>query len=63
MIKVNLVSISRDMVGDVANVRAEIMEDTRGYFRVVDTIEVDIVSGARIPNEELQTKILEIYNV
>ena len=62
MIKVNLLCISRDMVGDMATVRAEIMEDTKGYFRVVDTIEVDIVSGARIPSEELQTKVLEIYN-
>jgi len=62
MIKVNLVSISRDLVGDLATVRAEIMEDTKGFFRVIDTIEIDIVSGARIPDDELQIKILEIYN-
>jgi hypothetical protein len=60
--RVVILSTSRDMVGDLVTVRAEIQEQATGYWRVKDTIEVDVEGGARMEDEELADKVMEIYN-
>ena len=59
---IKIQSISRDMVGDLATVRAEIHEHRTGYTRVKDTIEIDITGGARMSDAQLIAKIEEIYH-
>ncbi len=59
---IKILSTSRDMVGDVATIRAEIHEQRAGFTRVKDTIEIEITGGARMPEEEIITRIREIYH-
>jgi hypothetical protein len=59
---IKILSTSRDMVGDIATIRAEIHEPHAGYMRVKDTIEVEITGGARMNDAELATRIKEIYH-
>jgi hypothetical protein len=62
MIKVNITSLAQDLVGNVATVRADIMENAGAFFRVKDSIEVEIEGGARMTHAELEEKLLEVYN-
>ena len=62
MTKIKITSLARDMVGDLATVRAEIMEDAGGYFRVKDTIELEIEGGARMNDAQLETIVKERYH-
>ncbi len=59
---IKIQSVSRDMVGDQATVRAEIHEQRAGFTRVMDTIEIEITGGARMREEEIITRIREIYH-
>ena len=58
---IKIFSTSRDMVGDVATIRAEIHEPRAGFTRVKDTIEVEITGGARMDDAQLVARIKEIY--
>jgi len=58
---IKITSTSRDMVGDVATIRAEIHEPRAGFTRVKDTIEVEITGGARMDDAQLVARIKEIY--
>ena len=59
---IKILSTSRDMVGDVATIRAEIHEPRAGYMRVKDTIEIAIEGGARMDDTQLTARIEEIYH-
>jgi hypothetical protein len=59
---IKILSTSRDMVGDLATVRAEIHEQRKGYTRVKDIIEIEITGGARMSDAQLIAKIEEIYH-
>jgi hypothetical protein len=59
---IKIISTSRDMVGDVATIRAEIHEQRVGFTRVKDTIEIAIEGGARMDDAQLITRIEEIYH-
>ena len=59
---IKILSTSRDMVGDVATIRAEIHEQRTGYTRVKDTIEIEIEGGARMDDAQLVARIEEIYH-
>ena len=59
---IKILSTSRDMVGDLATVRAEIHEPRTGYTRVKDIIEIEITGGARMSDAQLIAKIEEIYH-
>jgi len=50
------------MVGNLADVRADILEHTGPYERVRDTIIVRVEGGARMTNDELEAKVEEVYN-
>ena len=58
---IKITSTSRDMVGDLATIRAEIHEQRAGFTRVRDTIEVEIEGGARMDDAQLIARIKEIY--
>ena len=62
MTKIKITSLARDMVGDTATVRAEILEDAGNYFRVKDTIELEIEGGARMTDAQLETAVKEAYD-
>jgi hypothetical protein len=57
-----ILSTSRDLVGDLLSVRAEILEHRPGYARVRDTIEVEIPGGARLSEAEIRTRITALYH-
>ena len=59
---IKILSTSRDMVGDVATIRAEVHEQRAGFTRVRDTIEIGIEGGARMDDAQLIAKIEEIYH-
>jgi hypothetical protein len=59
---IKILSTSRDMVGDIATIRAEIHEQRAGFTRVKDIIEVQIEGGARMNDAQLIAKIEEIYH-
>jgi hypothetical protein len=59
---IKVLSTSRDMVGDMATIRAEIHEQRAGYTRVKDTIEITIEGGARMEEMQLIARIEEIYH-
>lgn len=54
--------MARDMVGNLATIRAEIMEDAGGYLRVKDTIELEVEGGARMNDAELEAIVKAQYN-
>ena len=58
---IKIFSTSRDMVGDVATIRAEVHEQRAGFTRVRDTIEIAIEGGARMNDTQLIARITEIY--
>ena len=58
---IKILSTSRDMVGDVATIRAEVHEQRAGFTRVRDTIEIAIEGGARMDDAQLIARIKEIY--
>ncbi len=62
MSKIKLISLARDMVGDIATIRAEILENAGAYFRVKDTIEIEIEGGARMNDAQITAIIEETYN-
>lgn len=62
MIKIKLTSLSRDMVGNIATIRAEILEEAGTYRRVKDTIEIEIEGGARMTDAQITAIIEETYN-
>lgn len=62
MTKIKLISLSRDMVGNIATIRAEILESAGAYFRVKDTIEIDVEGGARMTDAQITAIIEETYN-
>jgi len=59
---IKIFSTSRDMVGDVATIRAEVHEQRAGFTRVRDTIEIQIEGGARMDDAQLIARIEEIYH-
>jgi len=59
---IKIISTSRDMVGDTATIRAEIHENAGAYFRVKDTIEIEIEGGARMNDAQITTIIEETYH-
>ena len=62
MTKIKLISLARDMVGDTATIRAEILENAGAYFRVKDTIEIEVEGGARMNDAQITAIIEETYN-
>jgi hypothetical protein len=60
--KIRIVSTSRELVGDVMTVKAEIYEPVGQYHRVKDIIELEIEGGARLSDEDVIDKIKEAYN-
>lgn len=62
MTKIKLISLARDMVGNTATIRAEILENAGAYFRVKDTIEIEIEGGARMSDAQIAAIIEETYN-
>jgi hypothetical protein len=59
---IKIISTSRDMVGDLATIRAEIHEQRAGFIRVKDTIEIEITGGARMNDAQLIAAIQEVYH-
>ena len=62
MTRIKLISLSRDMVGNIATIRAEILENAGAYFRVKDTIEIEVEGGARMSDAQIAAIIEETYN-
>lgn len=62
MTKIKLISLARDMVGNTATIRAEILENAGAYFRVKDTIEIEIEGGARMNDVQITALIKETYH-
>ena len=62
MTRIMLISLSRDMVGNIAIIRAEILENAGAYFRVKDTIEIEVEGGARMTDAQITAIIEETYN-
>ena len=62
MISIKLISLARDMVGNTATIRAEILENAGAYFRVKDTIEIEVEDGARMTDAQITAIIEETYN-
>ena len=62
MTRIKLISLARDMVGDIATIRAEILENAGAYFRVKDTIEIEIEGGARMNDAQITAIIKETYH-
>jgi len=62
MTRIKLISLARDMVGNTATIRAEILENAGAYFRVKDTIEIEIEGGARMNDPQITTIIEETYH-
>jgi hypothetical protein len=62
MTRIKLISLSRDMVGNTATIRAEILENAGAYFRVKDTIEIEVEGGARMSDAQITAIIEETYN-
>ncbi|WP_430463638.1 hypothetical protein [Tabrizicola sp.] len=62
MSKIKLISLARDMVGNTATIRAEILENAGAYFRVKDTIEIEIEGGGRMNDAQITAIIKETYN-
>ena len=60
--RIELLTLSRNMVGNIAEVRAEILEDTGAFWRVKDIIRIEIEGGARMTDAQLQAHIEEVYN-
>lgn len=60
--RIEILMLSRDMVGDLAEVRAEILEDTGSYWRVKDIVRVSVQGGARMTDKQLRTHVEEVYN-
>jgi hypothetical protein len=59
---IKIISTSRDMVGDLATIRAEIHEQRAGFTRVRDTIEINVEGGARMNDTQLIAAIEEVYH-
>lgn len=59
---IKIISMSHDMVGNSATIRAEIHEQLIGFTRMKDLIEVEIAGGARMTDEEINKKIKEVYH-
>ncbi len=62
MTRIKLISLARDMVGNIATIRAEILENVGAYFRVKDTIEIEVEGGARMSDAQITAIIEETYN-
>ena len=62
MTKIKLISLARDMVGDIATIRAEILENAGSFFRVKDTIEIEVEGGARMSDAQITAIIEETYH-
>ena len=62
MTKIKLISLARDMVCDIATIRAEILETAGAYVRVKDTIEIEIEGGARMNDAQITAVIEETYH-
>ena len=62
MTRIKLISLARDMVGNTATIRAEILENAGAYFRVKDTIELEVEGGARMSDAQITAIIEETYN-
>jgi hypothetical protein len=62
MTRIKLISLARDMVGNIATIRAEILENAGAYFRVKDTIEIEVEGGARMTDAQITAIIEETYN-
>jgi hypothetical protein len=58
MTRIKLISLARDMVGNTATIRAEILGNAGPYFRVKDTIEIEVEGGARMSDAQI-TAIIE----
>jgi hypothetical protein len=59
---IKIISTSRDMVGDLATIRAEIHEQRAGFTRVRDSIEINVEGGARMNDTQLIAAIEEVYH-
>ena len=62
MTKIKLVSLARDLVGNTATIRAEILENAGAYVRVKDTIEIEVEGGARMTDAQITAIIEETYH-
>ena len=62
MTKIKITSLAHDVVGNIATVRAEIMEDAGGFFRIKDTIELDVEGGARMTDAQIENIVRERYS-
>ena len=62
MTRIKLISLSRDMVGNTATIRAEILENAGAYFRIKDTIEIEVEGGARMSDAQITAIIEETYH-
>lgn len=60
--RIEILTLARDMVGNTAEIRAEILEPIATYWRVKDIIRIEIIGGARMTEAELRTYIEGAYN-
>lgn len=60
--RIEILTLSKNMVGDVAEVRAEILEDAGSYWRVKDIIKVSVQGGARMTDAQIRTYVEGVYN-
>jgi len=58
-----IISTSRDMVGNNIVVKSNIIETRATYDEVVTTIIVPISNGASLENEEIVANVLAIYEL
>lgn len=60
--RIEILTLSKDMVGDLAEVRAEILEDTGSYWRVKDIIRISVQGGSRMTDKQLRTHVEGVYS-
>ena len=63
MYKCQIISLSRDMVGNNCNVKAEIIKEKEHFLEVVSTIILLVENGASMSDIEIEAYILAVYEL
>ena len=58
-----IVSTSRDLVGNNITVKANIAEKKPFYTEIIKTIILQIPNGASMPTEEIEANVVAIYEL
>jgi len=63
MYKCQIISLSRDMVGNNCKVKAEIIKEKEHFLEVVSTIILLVENGASMNDLEIEAYILAVYEL